>query len=1332
MEKSNKNKQYRDKGQDQKNSKPKKVRRIQSKDFRISLTGKHVFGAYFNMARTNFVKTINYLLPIAGVRGNYSENQINKMLRALFLIQANRSAELTQEQQQWKRKLILTPEQQTRLQRLLFKHFPVLGPIMADVADHKAYMNKKKSNVQSEEEAFEQLRGVSLADCLDIIVLMGEVLTECRNFYTHRNPYNRPSELAKQYQHQATIAKKLDKVVIASRRILKDREGLSVNEVEFLTGIDRMQQVDVLDENGKPKIMNGKKMKSFKEYEDFYFTLWAKRSVKGITMTGKDGNLTTIDTKLPALSDFGLLYFCILFLSKPYAKLFMDEARLFEFSPFTGQENIIMQEMLCIYRIRTPQPHRIDSRDNKATLAMDMFGELRRCPIELYDLLDKKAGQSFFHDEVKRPNAFTPEVSKRLRYIDRFPQLALRYIDENDLFKRIRFQLQLGAFRYKFYDKECLDGRIRVRRIQKDINGYGRPQEVNEKRFAKWEGLIQKREERSVKLEHEELYINLDQFQQDTAESTPYVTDRRPSYNIHANRIGMYWEESQNPSQFEYFDENKMYIPELTIDENKKAPIKMPAPRCTLSIYDLAGMLFYEYLRDQSDANHPSAEQIIIDCESDYHRFFNAVADGTLKPLAKSKELRDYLATKYPNLRMADIPEKLRLYLSGKGLTHNNMPETARQRLVRLTLEHLEEQKLRVQRRLDYYEDDRKKIGDKENKYGKKNFADVRHGALARYLAQSMMEWQPTKDGEGHDKLTALNYNVLTAYLATFGAPQPTDEPDFTPRSLQEVFTEARLLGGSNPHPFILKVLSHEVTLNANTGEKEKKEPRNIEELYLFYLEEELKHICSRMDSLKSNASDKALAALPFVHHERLRFHERTTEEMKALASRYTTIQLPDGLFTPHIVKLLKAEYADNAALQQALTQQMPNKLNPTNNAAYLITQFYKAVLHDNAQPFYITDKAYSRLNADNKSEVFSFKRAYELFSILADDKENFFPYELKPLYLTSDDIQTRISAKVTDETGDPIAKIGKKGKSEKDTQGNTIWLREITEKINIYVDNRSDKDLKISPNQSLKEQDAERKAKRNALRARLNRMVKEVKDNERTLRHYKTQDMVLFLMAKGMFTDILNSQEREVNWKHLRLAKVCNDAFLRQTLTFRVPVTVGNMTVFVEQENMSLKNYGEFYRFLTDDRLMSLLENIVETLKPDENGNLVIRHTDLMSELAAYDQKRSTIFKFIQQIEALIINGNDALSNPDSPEFWARPGLPKRNNFASLLDLVDHLNQTTLTREERTLLVAIRNAFSHNSYNIDLSLIVGVNHLPEVANGILHHLETMLDETQK
>ena len=1305
------------KGNEVKIQQTKKKRRIQKTNFTISLTGKHVFGAYFNMARTNFIKTINYILPIAGVRGNYSENQINNMLHALFLIHAGRNSELSKEQKQWEKKLRLNPEQQTKLQKLLFKHFPVLGPMMADVADHKAFLNKKKSKVQTEDEAFVQLKGVSLSDCLEIIHLMAITLTECRNFYTHKSPYNTPSQLASQYQHQEQIAKKLDKVVVASRRILKDREGLSINEVEFLTGIDHLHQEIEKDQSGNIVKKNGKVLKTFVEYDDFYFKISGKRLVKGLTVAVKDNDPVNVDTMLPALSDFGLLYFCVLFLSKPYAKLFIDETRLFEFSPFNDNENMILSEMLSIYRIRTPRLHKIDSRDNKAALTMDIFRELRRCPIELYDLLDKNTGQSFFHDEVKRPNSHTPEVSKRLRYDDRFPTLALRYIDETELFKRIRFQIQLGAFRYRFYDKEdCIDGRVRVRSIQKEINGYGRLQEVADKRLEKWGDMLQKREERSVKLEHEELYLDLDQFQEDTANSTPYVTDRHPSYNIHANRIGLYWEDSQNPKQFKVFDENGMYIPKLIVTEDEKAPINMPAPRCALSVYDLPAMLFYEYLREQQKGNVQAAEQIIIDYENDYRKFFKAVAEGTLKPFQKTKELREYLEKNYPKLRMSDIPEKIQLYLTSKGLTHNNKPETVRERMIRLINQHLEEREKNVQRRLEHYQEDRKMVGEKENKYGKKGFADVRHGALARYLTQSMMEWQPSKDGKGYDKLTGLNYNILTAYLATFGTPQTVEE-GFTPKSLEQVLTKAHIIGGSNPHPFMNKVLS--------LGS------RNIEELYLHYLEEELKHIRSRKQSLSSNSSDKALSSLPFVHYDRMRFHERTDEEMRALAARYTTIQLPDGLFTPFIVEILQQLYSDNNELQTALKQDIPAKLNPTHNAAYLITQFYQTVLKDDAQPFYLSSKTYTRTKEVEDPKTFSFKKTYELFSVLNNDKKDSFPYELIPLFLTSDEIQERLSAKLLDENGNPIPEAGKKGKPATDSQGNVIWQRIIKQEIKNHVESLSDKDLKISMNQSWKQKNEERAAKREAMQSRLIRQINEVKDNERLLRRYKTQDMVLFLMAKKMFANIISEQGNEVNWKQMRLSKVCNEAFLRQTLTFRVPVAVGEKTVYVEQENMSLKNYGEFYRFLTDDRLTSLLENIVETLKPNKDGDLVIRHTDLMSELAAYDQIRSTIFELIQKIEDIIIEKKKDLKDPNSDMFWAHEGLPKLNNFASLLELIDRLNDMALTDDERRLLVAIRNAFSHNSYNIDFSLIKTIKHLPEVAKGILQHLQSVLGVEQ-
>lgn len=1311
-----------------KKQRQEKKRRLQKANFSISLTGKHVFGAYFNMARTNFVKTINYILPIAGVRGNYSENQINKMLHALFLIQAGRNEELTTEQKQWEKKLRLNPEQQTKFQKLLFKHFPVLGPMMADVADHKAYLNKKKSTVQTEDETFAMLKGVSLADCLDIICLMADTLTECRNFYTHKDPYNKPSQLADQYQHQEMIAKKLDKVVVASRRILKDREGLSVNEVEFLTGIDHLHQEVLKDEFGNAKEKDGKVMKTFVEYDDFYFKISGKRLVNGYTVTTKDDKPVNVNTMLPALSDFGLLYFCVLFLSKPYAKLFIDEVRLFEYSPFDDKENMIMSEMLSIYRIRTPRLHKIDSHDSKATLAMDIFGELRRCPMELYNLLDKNAGQPFFHDEVKHPNSHTPDVSKRLRYDDRFPTLALRYIDETELFKRIRFQLQLGSFRYKFYDKEnCIDGRVRVRRIQKEINGYGRMQEVADKRMDKWGDLIQKREERSVKLEHEELYINLDQFLEDTADSTPYVTDRRPAYNIHANRIGLYWEDSQNSKQYKVFDENGMYIPELVVTEDKKAPIKMPAPRCALSVYDLPAMLFYEYLREQQDNEFPSAEQVIIEYEDDYRKFFKAVAEGKLKPFKRPKEFRDFLKKEYPKLRMADIPKKLQLFLCSHGLCYNNKPETVYERLDRLTLQHLEERELHIQNRLEHYQKDRDMIGNKDNQYGKKSFSDVRHGALARYLAQSMMEWQPTKlkDKEkGHDKLTGLNYNVLTAYLATYGHPQVPEE-GFTPRTLEQVLINAHLIGGSNPHPFINKVLA--------LGN------RNIEELYLHYLEEELKHIRSRIQSLSSNPSDKALSALPFIHHDRMRYHERTSEEMRALAARYTTIQLPDGLFTPYILEILQKHYTENSDLQNALRQDVPAKLNPTCNAAYLITIFYQTVLKDNAQPFYLSDKAYTRNKDGEKAESFSFKRAYELFSVLNNNKKDTFPFELIPLFLTSDEIQERLSAKLLDGDGNPVPEVGEKGKPATDSQGNTIWKRRIYSEVDDYAEKLTDRDMKISfkgeweklprwkQDKIIKRRDETRRQMRDELLQRMPRYIRDIKDNERTLRRYKTQDMVLFLLAEKMFTNIISEQSSEFNWKQMRLSKVCNEAFLRQTLTFRVPVTVGETTIYVEQENMSLKNYGEFYRFLTDDRLMSLLNNIVETLKPNEDGDLVIRHTDLMSELAAYDQYRSTIFMLIQSIENLIITNNAVLDDPDADGFWVREDLPKRNNFASLLELINQMNNVELTDDERKLLVAIRNAFSHNSYNIDFSLIKDVKHLPEVAKGILQHLQSML-----
>ena len=93
--------------------------------------------------------------------------------------------------------------------------------------------------------------------------------------------------------------------------------------------------------------------------------------------------------------------------------------------------------------------------------------------------------------------------------------------------------------------------------------------------------------------------------------------------------------------------------------------------------------------------------------------------------------------------------------------------------------------------------------------------------------------------------------------------------------------------------------------------------------------------------------------------------------------------------------------------------------------------------------------------------------------------------YELIPLFLTCDEIQQKLSAKLLDDEGNPIPEAGKRGKPATDSQGNIIWQRLIKQQIHEFVEKQSDRDLKISMNQSWKQKEQERATKREALQSR-------------------------------------------------------------------------------------------------------------------------------------------------------------------------------------------------------------------------------------------------------
>ena len=1255
----------------------------------FEIKDKSAIGSYFNVARVNFYKTIINIFAVVGIKGTYGEEKIERVLDALYKKLAGKENELTEEQASWSRNLRLKNNQMTKMQKLLFRHMPVLGPIMADVASYKVYKNKK-SNVVNDEEL---MRGVTLVDCLEVLSIMAACLTDCRNFYTHYNPYNTDCELVNQYKKQEKVARWLDKVFVASRRIDKKRNSITTNEMEFLTGIDHYysqrkkdennNDIPVTDDNGR--IKKDKRTGAtlyemeFIERGNYYFKISGERMIPS--------NDNEAKTSHPALSDFGIIYFCALFLSKTYTKLLTEQVGLFAEgrSPFRGGENDIIREMLSIYRIRTPKGKRLDSKDDATTLAMDILNELRKCPMELYDVLSRE-GQQFFEDKVLRENEHTPEVSKRLRATDRFPYLVMRYLDlQETIFNRIRFQIQLGNYRFKFYKKDCVDGSEEVRSWQKEINGYGRIQEIEEARKTKYADMLQQSEEVPTKLEYEDLHLDLTQFKEDTTESMPYITNHKASYVIHNNRVGLFWEESQEPNKQKFFEGKGMYLPDLTV-VNGKANVLMPAPKAMLSVYDMPALMFYQYLLEntkQTATGFPKTEEIIIKKYDSLRSFFQKVSDGEIKPYDNRKALREALAAM--GLSINEIPDKLVDYLSSKKNTENSQD-----RLVRLATKQLEQRLERLIHRRDHYKDDRKMVGSKDNKYGKDSYADVRHGKLAQFISESIVSWLNAKS-EGIKKLTGLNYSKLQAFLATYGISSSFND-------LQEMLQSAKLIGQENSHPFLQNVLNHR--------------PQNIEIFYLKYLDEEIKYLRSFFNKdQRGNVTDIkrpiAFAKLPFLHHERQRWQARNEEYYKKLAARYLTVDgkdasiiLPDGLFTSYILKLLCQAYSDNEALQIHIADE-----DISNNASYLINSFFESVLSDHSQPFYLTYKR----DQTGKEEPNKFARSYNLFNILNNVKVR---NSLQPVYLTTNEINYRLTAKVLDEDDEPMEIIGKKGKPIRDVQGNILYQKAIEEEIRDFVNQMQYRDR--GNHKTLDEA-------KEAMLVKLHHCIREVKNNERTIRRYKIQDMILFLLAKHLLSTVISTQNAQGDDNLFMLSKVCSEKFLRQTVRFEYPVKVDDHEIKVVQDNMSLKNYGEFYRFLNDDRLLSLLKQLKNVSK--------VGHSELMGEFTIYDRRRTEIFKAMQQLEEMAFDAFKAdLSNPESANFRYN-GVPRRNNFRSLLALFTNADGYQLDDVACNRLIEIRNAFCHNTFKIELTGIK--KELPTITNQLIAEMDRLIKEAK-
>ena len=353
----------------------------------ISSTNKHVLGGYFSLGLNNFHKTVLHIFKTVGIKITgkddnilYSEEKIGVVLRALYKKISNNN--LTEEETSYANHFRLNSNQQVNLRKLIFHHFPLLGPIMADEAAYKV-STTRKSHVT---DAYTMTYGVSLSECLDVFSTIAQGLVDCRNTSVHYKPFNTPDAINEQYDLQSKIVRYLDKTFVASRRLDKDRNNIDTAKMEFLTGYAREGNLqDYINRNGffpKYDVLYVNGQKTQKERDDFFYKIGKN--------TRTDGNTRTI------LSGFGLCYFCALFLSKSQTKQMLSDIRLFAQSPYPDDCNDIIREIMSIYRIRMFRgKKKLEGSDSKITLALDILNELRKCPRELFDVLTP-AGQKYF------------------------------------------------------------------------------------------------------------------------------------------------------------------------------------------------------------------------------------------------------------------------------------------------------------------------------------------------------------------------------------------------------------------------------------------------------------------------------------------------------------------------------------------------------------------------------------------------------------------------------------------------------------------------------------------------------------------------------------------------------------------------------------------------------------------------------------------------------------------------------------------------------------------------------------------------------------------------
>ena len=589
-----------------------------------------------------------------------------------------------------------------RLEELMIKHFPFLEAMTHQ--QHLTGNTKQKEEKQAEIQSFEILK--------DNLFLLLKMLQDLRNHYSH---YKHSKSLERP-KFDEDIRNKLYNILDTSIRLVKEdyKHNPDIKPKEHFKHLDR------------------------KRNEKFRYSF-----------ADNEGNITIS----------GLLFFVSLFLEKKDAIWVQKKLEGFRCSNESYQK--MTNEVFCRNRILLPKL-RLESTQTKDWILLDMLNELIRCPKSLYERLkgeDRKKFEVPFDSTDEDYDAEQdPFKNTLIRHQDRFPYFVLRYFDYNEIFKNLRFQIDLGTYHFSIY-KKLIGGQKEDRHLTHKLYGFERLQEFTKQhRPDDWKAIVR----------------DFDTYE--TSEE-PYISETTPHYHLENQKIGI-----------RFKNDNDKIWPSLETngENNEKSKYKLDKQyqaEAFLSVHELLPMMFYYLLLKKEEPNNNKknasrVEGFIKRDIRDIFKLYDAFANDEINNI---DDLKKYYKDK--NVEIRHLPKQMIAILESKPKDMAKEAKRKQKEMVKDTKKLLATLEKQAQ---------------KEKEDDGRNVKLLKSGEIAKWLVNDMMRFQPVqKDNEGkplnNSKANSTEYQMLQRSLALYNKEEkPT-----------RYFRQVNLIESSNPHPFL-------------------------------------------------------------------------------------------------------------------------------------------------------------------------------------------------------------------------------------------------------------------------------------------------------------------------------------------------------------------------------------------------------------------------------------------------------------------------------------------------------------------------------------------------